>query len=229
MGKGGSTYNYSELYCIALDGLYSCYHGLEQHLSVYESGISTKDIGKVKKSARDIEVLLRCQNQFFNVLDIQNRLIINDAPRKNSSGILASIIKMRAEDIEDREKGLKILDSIIVKHTGIGNEIMGDRFAEFVEELKADLDKEYMKLIQFALLLVLNKSYREIGGDYENFNRKLLSATKKARRVFGEANGIYPMEYTNEINPDDIKNGVDDALRIYIRENIDPYTHRAYG
>jgi len=229
MGKGRSTYDYSELYCIALDGLSSCYHGLEQQLSVYDSGINTKDIGKVKKSARDIEVLLRCQNQFFNVLNIQNRLIINDAPGKNSSSILARIIKRRREDIEDREKGLKILDSVIVKHSDIGNEIMGDRFVEFVEELKADLDREYMKLIQFALLLVLNKNYREIGGDYEKFNRKLLSATKKARRVFGEANGIYPTEYTNEINPDDTKNSVDDALRIYIRENIDPYTHKAYG
>jgi len=69
---------YLELYRTALYGLHVCQDGLVGKLRSYNSAVRAKDVERVRKIARDIEVLHQNQHQFFKVFGVQSHFILNN-------------------------------------------------------------------------------------------------------------------------------------------------------
>jgi len=219
---------YLELYRTALYGLHVCQDGLVGKLRSYNSAVRAKDVERVRKIARDIEVLHQNQHQFFKVFGVQSHFILNNTSQDNCCCIFSCITGKK--EIADPVEGVRIIEPVLGEHLDIFKDIKVGDINRWLRNLKENprMCTEYILLIEAALMVVLTKNYEEVIKNYENFSEKLTQAFNKAREVFGRAEGIWPTEYSAEINRDDAEKRMNDAVRRYIRENIDPYTYKAY-
>ncbi len=225
----GYLFNYIELYRAALFGMQVCLHGLNGKVQSYNSAVCAKDVERVRKIARDIEVLDQSQRHFFRALGIQSRYILINTTQDNCCAILTCITEEKG--IDNPEKGIRVIDSALSKCPGLIKKIGIGGMDTWLLDLKKNprMCLEYILLVQAASLAKLNKNYEEVVDNYGEVSEKLISAFYKAYEVLGKLEGLLPREYASEISRDDAgEKSMDDALHKYIRENLDPYTHKAY-
>ncbi|ODS37346.1 hypothetical protein BEH94_07160 [Candidatus Altiarchaeales archaeon WOR_SM1_SCG] len=222
-------FDYLELYRTAFYGLQVCLHGLEGKLRNYKSAVSAKKVEKTKKTARDIEVLLQSQHRFSKVLNIQSKFILHHSTQTRCGGILAYLINSQ-ESVKDPKKGIKIIEKILNENPDIVRETGIEDIYKWLKGMKEKpgLCGEYIALTQVAVIVLLMKNYEEIINNYEEFTNKALLEFERARKVFAGTKGIIPAEYKSDILPPDPQGKIDRAINEYIRENIDPHTHKAY-
>ena len=214
------------LYAIALEGLHKCFWGWEQKLSAYESGVNTKDLERVKKIAKEIEVIHQNQHQFFRALGIQSSFIRETMNRGNCIEIFNHISE-RKLDIANPENGIKVIEDILEGSPDIAAEY---EFMEMLQRVKSNptASIEYVDLVRAAVMIMLLKNYKDVVRGYDGFAEKLKLLFKRATGVFGEIKGMYPNEYTLDVNPDAVEKQMNEALQRYIEEHINPDTHKAY-